>query len=73
MKKVKFTKEQIGCMEAWIINTIKEMPTLESSIGGFLDSPLVDTIELSKEEIVARLQKWFDKLKDETSTKPKMK
>lgn len=70
---MKFTKEQIECVEAWIIGTIKEMPVIESSIGGFLNSPIIDTIDLSKEEIINRLQKWFHKLKQEAQNSRNVK
>ena len=62
-KKIRFTKKQITCLEAWIIGTINEMPTIKNSVGGFMDSPEIDTIDLSVEEVVGRLKLWFEKLR----------
>ena len=61
-KKITFTKKQIELLEAWIIGTIEEMPTINNDLGGFFDSPEIKTIDLSKEEIINRLKLWFNKL-----------
>jgi hypothetical protein len=67
-KKINFSKEQVEFMEAWIIGTVEQMPTIETDFG-FANSPKFDLIDLSKEEIINRLKLWFIKLREKKNVK----